>query len=178
MAIISWLRNLFGTLGAGHEAPPPPQDSKLIQDAREASQWAARRLWHLGYLTDFSLRSLREVDNFFDDNAPWGKLKPGSHLAESPGHYVFALGSYVGEVIRRHGDGAWVGEGPDHWGERLEVRLPGGNRIWPIQRVVARYRNGPEDGIYLYGMAVLDRLDQVKFDDLRSRAPDDRKETE
>lgn len=147
-------------------------EPKIITDAREAGRWAASTLSQTGYDLDFSVASLREVDRFFDDQMVRGRIMLGSDLGRNPGRFIFALGSYVGEVVRRAGNGVWAGEWLDPLGMKLEVRLAKGDRIWPIQRVYARFRSGPEDGIYVYGMSVLGLLKEVSLDDIRRRDPD------
>lgn len=53
---------------------------------------------------------------------------------------MFAVGSYVGEVIRRHYGGEWRGNDEDPEGEiNLGLVLPGGAIIWPVQRVLKRF---------------------------------------
>ena len=36
----------------------------------------------------------------------------------------------------------------------MEVVFPNGSVVWPIQRVMKRFKNGREDGIYDYGSVV------------------------
>src|SRR3979411_3072081 len=104
---------------------------------------------------DFSLASLREIDRFIDDQAPHGRPKPGGLLAEGLGQRIFGLGSYVGEVIRRQGDGVWHGDDADLDAEiNISIKLKSGGIIWPVQRVMKRLKNGAEDGIYAYGFAL------------------------
>jgi hypothetical protein len=40
----------------------------------------------------------------------------------------------------------------------IALHLPDGSIIWPVQRVIKRFRNGPEDSIAFYG-AVLGLTD-------------------
>jgi hypothetical protein len=35
----------------------------------------------------------------------------------------------------------------------IAVRLKTGLTFWPVQRVMRRFRNGAEDGIWIYGVA-------------------------
>ena len=71
---------------------------------------------------------------------------------EQLGSRVFALGSYVGEVIIRTYGGQWRADDDDPEGElNVEVVLPSGTVVWPVQRVMKRFKNDPEDGIYVYG---------------------------
>jgi hypothetical protein len=124
----------------------------LIVDARKAAAWIGQALTSSGYKADFSLESLREIDRFFDEHSQEGEAVPGGLLSEQLGSRVFALGSYVGEVIVRAYDGQWRADDKDPEGElNIEVVLPSGAIIWPVQRVMKRFKNGPHDGIYAYG---------------------------
>jgi hypothetical protein len=105
-----------------------------------------------GYKVDFSLDSLRDIERFFDEHSCDGEAVPGGLLSEQLGPRIFALGAYVGEVVIRTYEGQWRADDNDPEGElNIEVVLPGGAVIWPVQRVMKRFKNGPEDGIYAYG---------------------------
>jgi hypothetical protein len=85
-------------------------EPKIVKDAVEAADWMAKALSSSGYKADFTLDSLKEVDRFVDDQAPGGNPKSGGLLSDHLGARVFALGAYVGEVIRRQGEGQWRGD--------------------------------------------------------------------
>jgi hypothetical protein len=68
---------------------------------------------------------------------------------------MFALGGYTGEVIRLALGGTWQADDEDPEGEvNVELHLPAGGVIWPVQRVMKRCINGAEDGIAVYGAAL------------------------
>jgi hypothetical protein len=141
---------LFCT-GAAHA-----DESQVVKDAKEAAEWIATALSSSGYKADFTLESLKEIDRFVDEQTQNGRPRPGGLLAENFGARVFALGAYVGEVIRRLGEGQWHGDDSDRYAEiNVEVRLKSASTIWPMQRVIKRIKNGREDGIYVYGYAIL-----------------------
>ncbi|MFF5233197.1 hypothetical protein [Dactylosporangium sp. NPDC000521] len=76
-------------------------------------------------------------------------------LAQQLGARLFALGAYVGEVVRRHTGAAWSGDDDDPAAEvNIALDLPDGRRIWPVQRVMKRFSNGGEDGLVAYGAAL------------------------
>ena len=52
-------------------------------------------------------------------DAPEGRGRPGGLLADGTGTRLFAIGSYVGEVVCRHAGGTWSsGESPGNWRRR------------------------------------------------------------
>jgi hypothetical protein len=127
----------------------------IVEDVGKAAEWIAMALSSFGYHADFTPRSLWEIDRFFDEQSHDGDPVPGGLLSEALGSRVFALGSYVGEVIRRQIGGEWFGDDTDPEAEiSVELRLPDGTICWPVQRVMKRFKNGAEDGIAVYGHAL------------------------
>jgi len=127
----------------------------IVDDARTAAAWIAEALASSGYKADFSIASLKEVDRFFREHAKKGKAKARGLLAQDLGAKLFALGAYVGEVIRREAGGEWHGDDSDPRAEiNIELHLPGGATIWPVQRVMNLFRNGPEDSVWVYGIVL------------------------
>jgi hypothetical protein len=129
--------------------------ASLTDDIDSAATWIAQALQSSGYRADFSAESLWSIDRFFDDNSHDGQPKRGGLLASNLGSRMFALGAYVGEVVRRNAGGTWQSNDEDPQGEiNVEVVLADGTMLWPVQRVMKRYKNGPEDGIAAYGAAL------------------------
>lgn len=127
----------------------------LVEDARKAANWVATALTSSGYPADFSVESLRNIDRFFDEHSQNGEAVPNGLLAEQLGSRIFALGAYVGEVLIRAYGGQWRADDNNPEGEyMMEVVFPDGSVVWPIQRVMKRFKNGREDGIYVYGSLV------------------------
>jgi hypothetical protein len=131
------------------------QVRSIIADAPVGAEWIAKSLNSSGYKADFSVASLKEVDRFIQDAAPNGEPKPGGLLSKDFGNRVFALGCYVGEVIRRSVGGEWKGNDDDPMAEiNLELHLKDGSTIWPIQRIMKRIKNGEEDSVFAYAVAI------------------------
>jgi hypothetical protein len=127
--------------------------TKIVRDALALAEQISRALSQSGYRADFSLESLKEVDRFFDDQVRNGKPKAGGLLSQELGARLFAIGAYVGEVIRRHNGGQWQGDDNDPEAEiNIALRLQTGTTLWPVQRVMRRFKNGEEDGIWVYGV--------------------------
>jgi hypothetical protein len=127
----------------------------LVEDIQASADWIATALTSSGYRADFALSSMREIDRFFDEHSRNGEAIPNGLLSEKLGSRMFALGGYVGEVIRRAHGGHWHVDDQDPEAEiNIALVLPGGGLIWPVQRVMKRFKNGAEDGIYAYGIAM------------------------
>lgn len=73
----------------------------ILEDIYQAAEWLSKALLSSGYQADFSPSSLWEIDRFFDDHSHDGAAIPEGLLEEQIGYRLFALGSYVGEGIRR-----------------------------------------------------------------------------
>ena len=128
--------------------------SKIVSDALASAEQISKALSQSGYKADFSLESLKQVDRFFEEQVTNGKPKPGGFLSQQLGARLFAIGAYVGEVIRRQNGGEWHGDDNDPRAEvNIAVRLKTGVILWPVQRVMKRFKNGAEDGIWVYGAA-------------------------
>ncbi len=128
--------------------------SKIVSDALASAEQISRALSQSGYKADFSLESLKQVDRFFEEQVINGRPRPGGLLSQELGARLFAIGAYVGEVIRRQNGGEWQGDDKDPGAEiNIAVRLKTGVILWPVQRVMKRLKNGAEDGIWAYGVA-------------------------
>lgn len=135
--------------------------SEIVRDAIEAAGLMAEALVGSGYKADFSPRSLLEIDRFFAEQSSNGVATRGGLLSTDLGARIFAIGAYVGEVIRRSRGGLWQGDDRDPRAEvNVEVLLPDGTRCWPVQRVMKRFKNGMEDGVEIYGVALGLSMDQ------------------
>jgi hypothetical protein len=127
--------------------------SKIVSDALASAAQISRALSQSGYKADFSLESLKEIDRFFEEQVTNGQPKPGGLLSQQLGARLFAIGAYVGEVVRRQNGGEWEGDDNDPQSEiNISVRLKTGVILWPVQRVMKRFKNGAEDGIWPYGV--------------------------
>ncbi|MER5373061.1 hypothetical protein [Streptomyces sp. NPDC002553] len=127
----------------------------LLEDVDASARWIARALKSSGYRADFSPASLRDVEQFMIDHSGAGTAVEGGLLATGLGSRLFALGCYVGETVRRALGGSWEADDGDPEGEiNVKIRLPEGAVIWPVQRLMKRFENGPEDSVDGYGTAL------------------------
>jgi hypothetical protein len=125
----------------------------ILDDLHEGAEWIATALSSSGYVADFSPNSLIEIDRFFEEHSENGQAVQGGLLSESLGSRLFAIGAYVGEVIRRNVGGEWKGDDDDPSAEiNVQLELPDGTLCWPVQRVMKRFKLGAEEGIAAYGV--------------------------
>jgi hypothetical protein len=130
---------------------------KVVADAEAAAARIATKLLALGYTADFSVDSLAEIERLFLEDTSDGLPRASGVIDQDPAGWMFALGSYVGEVIRRHAKGEWIGDDNLQFPKRdIAVKLPPSLMLWPVQRVWKRLRNGLEDNIHHYGLGAIE----------------------
>jgi hypothetical protein len=129
--------------------------STLLEEIGSSSEWVAQALYSSGYLVDFSPSSLNEIDRFIDEHTVAGEPRPDGLLSVDLPYRAFALGAYTGEVVRLVLGGEWLTFEDDESKDGFDCELRyGGGTIWPMQRVAKRIRNGAEDGIAFYALAL------------------------
>jgi len=155
----AFLKRFLQRLIAGGGTAPAAtagDQTQIAADAKASAEWISRALISSGYRADFTVDSLKEVDRFFDEHAPGGAAKSGGLLSEQLGNRLFAIGAYVGEVIRRTAGGTWRGDDRDPKAEvNISVHLNSGVVFWPVQRAMKRYKNGAEDSFAVYADGIL-----------------------
>ncbi len=126
----------------------------LLNDIAKYSDWVSNALTQSGYNADFSPTSLWEIDRFFDEHTRNGKALPNGLLAQDLGSRMFAVGSYIGEVIRKNQGGKWKTNDDDPKGEiNVQLEVNGGT-CWPVRRAMKRLKNGQEDSIAAYALGL------------------------
>lgn len=119
----------------------------LEDDIHSSCEWIITALRASGYNVDYNLESMKEVDRFFDEQSGEG----GIITPERRGKIIFSVASYIGETIIKLYGGKWITDDKDPMGEiNIAVKLDNGTTLFPAQRVMKRYQNGKEDGIYAY----------------------------
>jgi len=125
---------------------------RIVAEAVSAGEHIADRLRGSDFRTDFTLSSLYEIDRLFDRDAPDGVARPGGLFSENVGFNLFALGGYVGLTLLRELGGEWVGDDRDPEGEiNISLTLADGSTVWPVQRIMMRFREGAECSVGDYG---------------------------
>ena len=126
----------------------------IYEDIATAADQIATELSGHGYRLDFTLASLAEVDRFLDDHAAPDAPATGTLLSDRLGPWMFALGSYCGEVLSREAGGSWSWTGPDDdkaASTDTELVLVDGSRVFPLQRIWKRLMHGDEEAMAAWG---------------------------
>ena len=124
------------------------QKPSLSADIQTGAEWISEALKSSGYDADFSLKSLKEIDRFFDE-----QNTPGGLLSADVGKRLFAIGAYIGEVLIKQYGGSWIVDDEDPQGEmNIAVELSNGSLVYPVQKAMKRYSSGAEEGIYDYAV--------------------------
>lgn len=123
----------------------------LKEDIRISAEWISAALISSGYAADFSPKSIGEIERFFIENMQEVKAIPGGLLSKDLGKRLFALGSYVGEVLQRSLGGEWITNDSDPQGEiNISLKFSDDSVCWPVQRILKRFKNGEEDSLVAY----------------------------
>lgn len=118
----------------------------LYEDIHTACEWVVLALNSSDYKADYTLESMKEIDRFIDEQSGENGI-----ISRGRGKILFSLGCYIGETVIRLYGGKWYADDNDPSGEiNVSVKLDNGTVIFPVQRVIKRYQNGSEDGIYAY----------------------------
>jgi len=125
----------------------------LLSDIKKSTEWIINALNSSGYKVDMNIASLKELDRFFNEHMDddLNKPKQGGLLSEKMGQRLFAIGSFIGEVIIKEYGGEWITNDNDKQGEiNITVKLPNGSILMPVIRVMKRCKEGLENDIYNY----------------------------
>ena len=139
----------------------------LIEDIKVQSNWIIKAFKADGLTLDHSINSFIELDKFFQLHAENGQAIKGRRLSKNLGSIIFSIASYIGETLTKTVPGSvWETDDSDPQGEmNIAVKLPDGTTCWPAHRVIKRFQNGLEDGIYPYGFELTKSIINDDFDD-------------
>jgi hypothetical protein len=117
-------------------------------DVSTSAEWLAEALKSHQIEADFSLESLAALDRFLA--ASISAQLPGSRdfLSDDLSFRAFAIGAYVGEVIRREKGGEWTSDPSDPLVEiNIALAFEDGSECFPMKRVFERLNNGPASSL-------------------------------
>lgn len=144
-----------------------------LEITRQAASGAKINLTKWGYTLDGSVKSVREIDRFIQEN--WDdearKPVPDGLLAHDFGVIMFSLGCYVGEVLVNVG-GEWhFDEDNPQWGMTATITMRDGTVCCPAQRFMKRLSQGPENDLYFYTWLLAKNVNGVAEDDDFTQMP-------
>ena len=96
-----------------------------------------------------------------------GKPKRRGRLASNYGFVLFSIGAYIGETIIKNVPGtSWKTDDEDPEGEaNIQIILPDGASVLPVQRAGKRFQLGKEEAIYPFVAVTLGRYTGETFDE-------------
>lgn len=112
---------------------------------------------------DYSVESLRLIEDYINKNSTGSKFKKNSFFASDTDSKTFALGAYLGEVIRKNSVGVrWNTENSESPIDYIQ-ETPDGSKAFTINKAFKRIYNGEEDSIHHFAVVML--RDLFKFED-------------
>jgi hypothetical protein len=137
----------------------------LIQDIKSESDRVVKAFAIDKVKLDYSINSFIEIDKFFNEHTKNGKGKRGGRLEKNYGQVLWAIGAYVGQTFIKVVPGTvWKTDDKAPDGElTVEIVFPDGVAVWPVQRVMKRFKNGSEDSIYVYGHELTKQFTKAEF---------------
>jgi len=143
------------------------RNTTLKEDIKKQSDWIVKAFEVDGYMLDFSISSLMEIDVFFEKNLIDGRPKHRGRLSKNFGGIVFSISSYVAEtLIRNVSTFKLITDDNDPQGEvNFSIEFPDGTVCWPAQKIIKRIQNGIEDGVYPYGYDLTKEYISETFND-------------
>jgi hypothetical protein len=125
----------------------------LQQDIKAQASWIVKAFKADELKLDYTIDSFKEIDKFFDVHSKHGQPIPNGRLSQNLGPILFSIGAYVGETLIKNVPGTvWQTDESEEDAEITAALLfPDGGQAWPMQKVIKRFQNGEEDGIYAYG---------------------------
>jgi len=140
---------------------------ELIEDIKIASDWLVKVFAEENLKLDYTIHSFFEIDKFFTQNMSKGNPIKESRLSKDLAQILFSAGAYVGEtIIQIVPDSKWVPDETDPQDEiYVSIKYPDGTIVWPMQKVIQRFRNGGDDSIYPYGYELTKEYSNIPFDE-------------
>ena len=141
---IEWDRKPVAPTEPHSETPPAAAETFSHPDIRESAEWIAAILRDHQVEADYSPASLATLDRFLAGSV--SAQLPGSNdfFSEDFSYRSFAMGAYVGEVLRQSLGGDWESDEKDPLIEiNIALRLSEKQSCQPMKRVLERLNTGP-----------------------------------
>ena len=101
--------------------------------------------------------SLEHIERLFSEQFKDGAPVPNGFFSDQLGAKVFAIGSYLGEVIVQSSPEAkWQTDDSDPRGEiNVKVIAPNGAEVLPVHRVIKRMKEGGSASVKEFAASVV-----------------------
>ena len=97
------------------------------EEILRSSFWISNFLIREGYHIDYTLKSLSEIDKFFNEKM-YLVLENDNNR-----NFIFLISAYIGEVIKTHFNGNWeLSRGIDLDDESIGINFKSYNTIYPL----------------------------------------------
>ncbi|MTB53409.1 hypothetical protein [Lewinella sp. W8] len=126
--------------------------ASLKKDIKKSANWLVQAFRALDKELDFSVKSVEHIETVLTEQFENGQPRPDGLFASGLGGKLFAISSYIGEVIIRNTKATkWVTDDNDPQGEiNIKLVSANGTEMFPAHRVMKRLQNGEEDNVYHY----------------------------
>lgn len=140
----------------------------LKEDIKGGAEWTVNAFKALEKNLDYSVKSIEHIENLLEDQFKNGQPIEGGLFSNGLGGKVFSIASYVGEVIIRNTKNTdWEFDPKDPNNEmNMMVSSANGSKIWPMQKIGKRIKNGNEDSIYHYTTIIVNRFNEELEDNV------------
>lgn len=123
-----------------------------IDQIKESSNDSVKYFKDHGVKLNYSIESLKQIDNYFDRHLFKYIPKEGEEIDKETQGTLFSLACYLGETILMNVPGSrWQIDENENALQKIAVILSENNVVWPFDKIAKRFFNGAEDGIYVYG---------------------------
>ncbi|MEL6988052.1 MAG: hypothetical protein AAGK97_09485 [Bacteroidota bacterium] len=126
--------------------------ASLKKDIQRSSKWLVKAFSALDKDLDFSVKSVEHIEDLPKEQFVDGQAKADGLFAKGLGEKLFAISSYIGEVVIRNTSATkWITDDKDPQGEiNIKLVSANGTEMYPAHRVLKRIQNGEEDNLYHY----------------------------
>ena len=126
--------------------------ASLKKDIKKSSKWLIRAFGTLDKNLDYSVKSVEHIETLLSEQFEDGVPKADGLFAKGLGGKLFAVSSYIGEVIIKNTTATkWETDDSDPQGEiNIKLVSANGTTMYPAHRVMKRIQNGPEDNVHHY----------------------------
>lgn len=149
--------------------------ASLKKDIKKSADWLITAFKEIDKKLDYSVKSVEHIETVLSEQFEEGQPKANGLFAKGLGAKLFAISSYIGEVIIKNTKATkWITDDHDPQGEiNIKLLSANGTSMFPAHRVMKRIQNGEEDNVYHYTVIAV-----KKYMDFDGEIPIDFKENE